>query len=142
MNPVNFSLSGEDYQLLPHTGFQAVNLYRKVNGAVGHIVAAYAPADGDAGRAGFAAMASAFEGYSEDEFRWLVETTLSHVSVVTPGRKQFSLSDMEKVGEHFAGRWADMYGLLFEVWSREKMLPFEMAPDTGTNGNGTGGTAT
>nr|DAW36112.1 MAG TPA: tail assembly chaperone protein [Caudoviricetes sp.] len=141
MKPVNFSLSGEDYQLLPHTGFEAVNLYRKVNGAVGHIVAAF-DSKANPGSAGFSAIASAFSEIGEDEFRWLAGTTLSHVTVVTPGKKNLSLRDMDAVAEHFDGRWAGMYELMFQVWSLEKMLPFEMSPETGTDGNGTGRTDT
>lgn len=38
MNPVIFELENEKYQLIPHTGFEAINLYRKVNGAVGNMV--------------------------------------------------------------------------------------------------------
>lgn len=139
MNPVSFDLDGEKYQFLPHTGFEAINLYRKVNGAVGNIVSAM-PTDRMDGNASFAAIASAFEGYAEDDFRWLVETTLKNVTVVTPGKKFETLSSMDAVAAHFEGRLGRMYDLLFEVWDREKMLPFELAPATGPNGDETTGT--
>ena len=94
------------------------------------------------GSAGFSAIASAFSEIGEDEFGWLAGTTLSHVTVVTPGKKNLSLRDMDAVAEHFDGRWAGMYELMFQVWSLEKMLPFEMSPETWTDGSGTGRTAT
>lgn len=141
MNPVSFELDNEKYQLIPHTGFEAINLYRKVNGAVGNMVNAL-PKGGVDGASSFAAIAAAFEGYGDDEFRILVETTLKNVTVVTPGKKNVSLSDMDAIAAHFDGRLGGMYSLLFEVWDREKMLPFELAPATGPNGNGTTGTPT
>lgn len=141
MNPVSFDLDGEKYQLIPHTGFEAINLYRKVNGAVGNIVSAM-PTDRNDGNASFAAIASAFEGYSDEDFRLLVETTLKNVTVVTPGKKFETLSSMEAVAALFEGRLGRMYDLLFEVWDREKMLPFELAPATGPNGSGTTETRT
>ena len=100
MNPVSFELENEKYQLIPHTGFEAINLYRKVNGAVGNMVNAL-PKVGVDGASSFAAIAAAFEGYGDDEFRILVETTLKNVTVVTPGKKNVSLSDMDAIASHF-----------------------------------------
>lgn len=136
MNPVNFDINGESYQLLPHTGFEAINLYRKVNGAVGNMVVELPKGKTD-GAASFAAIAAAFDGYDEADFKWLVETTLKNVTVTTPGKKQESLSDMDRIADHFAGKLGDMYDLLFEVWNAEKMLPFELAPATDQSGSET-----
>lgn len=127
MKPVNFKLGKDEYQLIPHTGFEAMDLYRKVNGAVGDMVNAL-PKGGADGASSFAAIASAFSGYDREDFKWLVETTLKNVTVVTAGKKNETLSDADRITEHFDGRLGMMYDLLFEVWNREKMLPFELAP--------------
>ncbi|MBP5446590.1 MAG: hypothetical protein J6X95_00585 [Treponema sp.] len=137
MQPVNFKLGADDYQLLPHTGFEAVNLYRKVNGAVGNIIsAAPLPKEGEQGKTGFSAFAAAFNSYDDEEFKTLVETTLKNVTVVTAGKKNFTLSDMDGISRHFEQRLGEMYDLMFEVWNIEKMLPFDLAPladGSGTN---------
>lgn len=135
MTPINFEIDGEQYQLLPHTGFEAMDLYRKVNGTVGDMVNAL-PKGGADGASGFAAIASAFSGCNREEFKWLVETTLKNVTVVTPGKKNITLSDCDTVASHFEGRLGKMYDLLFEVWDKEKMLPFELAP-ADPSGSGT-----
>lgn len=141
MTPINFSLDGESYQLLPHTGFEAVRLHSKVNGVVGEMVNLI-PNGSNVGAASFSAIAGAFSSCDDEEFKWLVETTLKNVTVITAGKKNESLSDMEKIADHFNLRLNKMYDLLFEVWDREKMLPFELeAPQTESepqlNGNET-----
>lgn len=130
MKPIDFTLDGESYQLLPHTGFEAVRLHSKVNGVVGDMVSLI-PNGSNVGAASFSAIAGAFAGCADEDFKWLVETTLKNVTVTTAGKKNESLSDMEKISAHFELRLNKMYDLLFEVWDREKMLPFELvAPQT------------
>lgn len=135
MTPINFNLYSESYQLLPHTGFEAVLLHSKVNGVVGDMVNLI-PKGSDAGSASFSAIAGAFAGCDKEDFKWLVETTLKNVTVTTEGKKNESLSDMDKISAHFAFRLNKMYDLLFEVWDREKMLPFELVPGTEPQQNG------
>lgn len=139
MAPIDFTLDGESYQLIPHTGFEAVRLHSKVNGVVGDMVSLI-PRGANAGAASFSAIAGAFADCGDEEFKWLLETTLKNVTVTTAGKKNESLSDMEKISKHFELRLNKMYDLLFEVWDREKMLPFELVPETepGTSLNGSG----
>ena len=136
MNPINFTLDGESYQLIPHTGFEAVRLHSKVNGMVGEMVNLI-PNGSDIGAASFSAIAGAFANTDEDDFKWLIETTLKNVTVTTAGKKNESLSDMDKIAKHFEFKLGKMYDLLFDVWDREKMLPFELVPLPEQNGNGT-----
>ena len=37
MTPINFKVGDEEYQLLPHTGFEAIDLDRKVLGVIGRM---------------------------------------------------------------------------------------------------------
>ena len=131
MQPTNFELDGEKYQLLPHTGFEALDLYRKVNDAIGGIIDAPS-VPGNENQRGFSALSRTFNSYDKDEFKELVEMTLKNVTVVTPGKKNFALSDVDTISNHFTGRWGKMYDLMFEVWNIEKMLPFDLAPLSGS----------
>lgn len=136
MTPINFKVGDEEYQLLPHTGFEAVKLHSKVNGAVGDMVNLVQGAS-SIGAASFSAIAGAFAGLDDKELEFLVATTLKNVTVTTAGKKNESLSDFDKITKHFEGRLGMMYDLLFEVWDREKFLPFELVPLPEQNGNGT-----
>lgn len=124
MDPINFKVGDEEYQLLPHTGFVALNLDRKVLGLFSRM---YSGAAVDSENA-FFALSDALESFSDSEYRWLVETTLSRVTVVTPGKKSFSLNNEKIIAEHFAGQMQNLYAVLFEVWKGEKLSPFATAP--------------
>lgn len=129
MTPKNFTIGNDEYQLIPHTGFEAVNLDRKVLGLVGRI----AGVEGD----GIALLAGALESYSDSEFRWLVETTLKRVTVVTAGKQSRSLGNMDVVAEHFDGQMQNLYAVLFEVWRLEKLSPFAQQTEVKTDGAST-----
>lgn len=126
MKPINFKLGEDDYQLLPHTGFEAIDLDRKVLGVIGRMAQTGFILDDEADA--FAAMSGVFSDMGRDDFRWLVETTLKNVTVVTPGKKNVTLSDMETVTSHFEGRFNEIYALLVKVWKEERLSPFAKAP--------------
>lgn len=126
MKPINFKIGDDDYQLLPHTGFEAVDLDRKVLGIVGQMARTGMFLDDEADA--FAAMSGVFADMGRDDFRWIVETTLKNVTVVTPGKKNVTLSDFDIVTNHFEGRFNEIYVLLVKVWKEERLSPFAKAP--------------
>lgn len=126
MKPINFKIGEDDYQLLPHTGFEAMDLDRKVLGVVGQMARTGMFLDDEADA--FAAMSGVFSDMGRDDFRWIVETTLKNVTVVTPGKKNFTLSDFDIVTNHFEGRFNEIYVLLVKVWKEERLSPFAKAP--------------
>lgn len=126
MKPINFKIGDDEYQLLPHTGFEAIDLDRKVLGVVGQMARTGMFLDDEADA--FAAMSGVFADMGRDDFRWIVETTLKNVTVVTPGKKNFTLSDFDIVTNHFEGRFNEIYVLLVRVWKEERLSPFAKAP--------------
>lgn len=132
MTPINFKVGDEEYQLLPHTGFEAINLDRKVLGLIGRMARSGSEMSDDMGA--FAVLADTLAELGDSEYRWIVGTTLSHVTVVTEGKKNVALSDMDRVADHFAGKFNDLYAVLIQVWKEEKLSPFAVAPTTGTSG--------
>lgn len=125
MTPINFKVGDDDYQLIPHTGFTALNLDRKVLGLVGKM--AVGLVDNDEVSA-YAMLSGAFAEMSDSDYRWLVETTLNRVTVTTQGKKNFSLGDMDVIAEHFSGKMDEMYSVMMKVWQLEKLSPFAKAP--------------
>lgn len=133
MTPINFKVGDDEYQLLPHTGFTAVNLDRKVLGLVGKMASSgMSLSDGEMGA--FAALSGALSDLDDGEYRWIVETTLNRLTVVTPGQKNRSLSDMDAISEHFSGKMNQLYEVLVQVWKEEKLSPFAVAPITEQSG--------
>lgn len=126
MKPINFKIGDDEYQLLPHTGFEAMDLDRKVLGVVGQMARTGMFLDDEADA--FVAMSGVFADMGRDDFRWIVETTLKNVTVVTPGKKNFTLSDFDIVTNHFEGRFNEIYVLLVRVWKEERLSPFAKAP--------------
>lgn len=126
MKPINFKIGEDEYQLLPHTGFEAMDLDRKVLGVVGQMARTGMFLDDETDA--FAAMSGVFADMGRDDFRWIVETTLKNVTVVTPGKKNFTLSDFDIVTNHFEGRFNEIYVLLVKVWKEERLSPFAKAP--------------
>ena len=132
MTPVNFKVGEDEYQLLPHTGFEAINLDRKVLGLIGRMARSGSALSDD--MTAFAVLADTLAELGDSEYKWIVGTTLKNVTVVTDGKKNVSLSDMDKVAEHFSGKFNDLYAVLIQVWKEEKLSPFATAPKTETSG--------
>lgn len=132
MVPVNFKVGSEQYQLLPHTGFEALNLDRKVLGLIGRVARSGIAIldDGDA----YAALADTMSTLDDSEYQWIVGTTLKNVTVTTEGKKNVTLSDMDIVAEHFAGNYTELYAVLIRVWKEEKLSPFAVALNTQSGG--------
>jgi NifB/MoaA-like Fe-S oxidoreductase len=80
----------------------------------------------------FAVLADTLSELGDSEYKWIVGTTLKNVTVVTPGKKNTTLKDMDVISEHFAGRYNDLYAVLIQVWKEEKLSPFAVAPKTET----------
>jgi hypothetical protein len=132
MEPINFEINGESYQLLPHTGFEAINLDRKVLGLIGRMARSGSELSDDVGA--FAVLADTLSGLGDSEYRWIVGTTLKNVTVVTGGKKNLALSDMDAISAHFAGKYNDLYSVLVQVWKEEKLSPFAVAQKTEKSG--------
>ena len=84
LEPLNFELGGESYQLLPHTGFAALDLDRNVTALMGRIVGNAGADSADFPNRIFVALGSALSEYSPSEYRDIVESTLSRMTVTTP----------------------------------------------------------
>lgn len=120
--PQNFELNGESYQALAHTGFTALSLQAKVSALYTALFRENKDLD-DVGL--FQALTEKLGSIPEDEFKWLLENSLSNVTVTTAGKKNVTLKDADAIAAHFQGRsFADLYGLLFKVWELEKLGPF------------------
>lgn len=120
--PLNFELSGETYQALPHAGFIALDLQRKVSALYTSIFKANEKLD-DGGL--FYEMTVKLGEMPEADFKWLLENTLNNTTVTTAGKPNTTLKDADAIAAHFAGRsFADIYSLLFKVWELEKLGPF------------------
>ena len=132
MDSINFTVADEEYQLLPHTGFEALDLDRKVLGLVGRVARQGLDASDDV--EAFALLANTLSEMPTRDFRWLLETTLERVTVVTKGKKFRTLDSSEAIAEHFESNRAQMYAVLLQVWKLEKLSPFVTAPATGRNG--------
>ena len=126
MTPINFKVGDEEYQLLPHTGFEALDLDRKVLGVIGRMAMNGVILDDEMGA--FAAMSGTLSEMPTSEYHWLVKTTFSNLTVVTPGKKNVTLSDEKVIAEHFAGRLNELYTVMLRVWKEEKLSPFAAAP--------------
>lgn len=132
MSPVNFKVGDEEYQLLPHTGFEAINLDRKVLGLIGRMARSGSEMSDDMGA--FAVLADTLAELGDNEYQWIVGTTLKNVTVVTAGKKNVALSSMDAIAEHFTGKFNDLYAVLIQVWKEEKLSPFAGAPMTEQSG--------
>lgn len=132
MDVINFRIGESDYQLIPHTGFEALNLDRKVLGLIGRM-AQYGMDFSDEMNA-FATLASTISDMSDSDFRWLVETTLSTVTVVNRGKKSVRLANCDRISEQFAANRNELYAVLLKVWKLEKLSPFAKAPETELTG--------
>ncbi len=126
MTPINFKVGREEYQLLPHTGFTAINLDRKVLGLIGRMALSGDALDGEI--EAFAALSGALSDLPDSEYRWIVENSLNRLTVVTEGKKNISLGNMDVIAEHFAGRMNEMYEVMVRVWKEEKLSPFAASP--------------
>lgn len=127
LEPIDFELGGESYQLIPHAGFSALNLDRKVTALFGKVVSGYLGTPTEAEL--YARLTAALGELPDEEFKWLVATTFSAVTVTTPGQKSRSLGSADLVAEHFAGRLKDVNATMLRVWQLEKLSPFgEAAP--------------
>lgn len=111
-----------------------MDLDRKVLGVIGRMAQTGFILD-DEGDA-FVAMSGVFSDMGREDFRWIVETTLKNVTVVTQGKKNVTLSDFDAVTSHFEGRFNEIYVLLVKVWKEEKLSPFAKAPKV-TDGDST-----
>lgn len=133
MDHVNFTVGNDDYQLLPHTGFDALDLDRKVLGLIGKMARQGIVLSDDV--EAFALLANTLSEMPRADFRWLLEMTFSAVTVTTKGKKFRSLKDSDAIAEHFADKHPEMYAVMLKVWKLEKLAPFATAPATETDGS-------
>lgn len=135
MDHVNFTVGNDDYQLLPHTGFDALDLDRKVLGLIGKMARQGIVLSDDV--EAFALLANTLSEMPRADFRWLLEMTFSAVTVITKGQKFRALKDSDSIATHFAGKHPEMYAVMLKVWKLEKLSPFATAPATETDGSST-----
>lgn len=120
--PLNFEISGVKYQALPHTGFLALDLQRKVSA---FYTSVFRSAEKMDDQTLFEDMTIKFGQLPAEEFKWLMEKTLEQTSVIEEGKKNFTLSNADAIAEHFSGRpFVEMYQVIFRVWELEKLGPF------------------
>lgn len=132
MEPINFKVASDEYQLLPHTGFNAIDLDRKVLGLIGKMARQGLDINDDV--EAFALLANTLSELSTPDFKWLLETTLSAVTVVTKGQKFVTLDSFDAIAAHFEQKRSQMYAVMLQVWKLEKLSPFVTAPATEQNG--------
>jgi hypothetical protein len=132
MEPINFKVASDEYQLLPHTGFDAIDLDRKVLGLIGKMARQGLDINDDV--EAFALLANTLSELSTPDFKWLLETTLSAVTVVTKGQKFVTLDSFDAIAAHFEQKRSQMYAVMLQVWKLEKLSPFVTAPATEQNG--------
>ena len=132
MEPINFKVASDEYQLLPHTGFNAIDLDRKVLGLIGKMARQGLDINDDV--EAFARLANTLSELSTPDFKWLLETTLSAVTVVTKGQKFVTLDSFDAIAAHFEQKRSQMYAVMLQVWKLEKLSPFVTAPATEQNG--------
>ena len=132
MEPINFKVASDEYQLLPHTGFDAIDLDRKVLGLIGKMARQGLDINDDV--EAFALLANTLSELSTPDFKWLLETTLSAVTVVTKGQKFVTLDSFDTIAAHFEQKRSQMYAVMLQVWKLEKLSPFVTAPATEQNG--------
>ena len=132
MEAINFKVASDEYQLLPHTGFDAIDLDRKVLGLIGKMARQGLDINDDV--EAFALLANTLSELSTPDFKWLLETTLSAVTVVTKGQKFVTLDSFDAIAAHFAQKRSQMYAVMLQVWKLEKLSPFVTAPATEQNG--------
>ena len=82
----------------------------------------------------FALLANTLSELSTPDFKWLLETTLSAVTVVTKGQKFVTLDSFDAIAAHFEQKRSQMYAVMLQVWKLEKLSPFVTAPATEQNG--------
>ena len=132
MEPINFKVASDEYQLLPHTGFNAIDLDRKVLGLIGKMARQGLDINDDV--EAFALLANTLSELSTPDFKWLLETTLAAVTVVTKGQKFVTLDSFDAIAAHFEQKRSQMYAVMLQVWKLEKLSPFVTAPATEQNG--------
>ena len=132
METINFKVASDEYQLLPHTGFDAIDLDRKVLGLIGKMARQGLDINDDV--EAFALLANTLSELSTPDFKWLLETTLSAVTVVTKGQKFVTLDSFDAIAAHFEQKRSQMYAVMLQVWNLEKLSPFVTAPATEQNG--------
>lgn len=132
MEAINFKVASDEYQFLPHTGFDAIDLDRKVLGLIGKMARQGLDINDDV--EAFALLANTLSELSTPDFKWLLETTLSAVTVVTKGQKFVTLDSFDAIAAHFEQKRSQMYAVMLQVWKLEKLSPFVTAPATEQNG--------
>lgn len=130
LQPMDFEINGEKYQALPHTGFEALNLDRKVNALFTSAFKAGAGTDGEF----YAAISGTLAGYSDSDYMWLVETTFNRCTVVTNGKPHVRLADMDAVAEQFRGKGPELYAAMLRIWKGERLSPFALSPEPTESG--------
>ena len=106
MEAINFKVASDEYQLLPHTGFDAIDLDRKVLGLIGKMARQGLDINDDV--EAFALLANTLSELSTPDFKWLLETTLSAVTVVTKGQKFVTLDSFDAIAAHFEQKRSQM----------------------------------
>lgn len=130
LKPIDFEVNGEKYQALPHTGFEAMNLDRKVTALFSRVSRKGSKNEADF----YEAVTEELANYSDDEYRWLVETTFNRTTVLTEGKPHVRLADMDAIADQFRGKGSELYGILIRIWSEERLTPFVTA-QAGENGS-------
>lgn len=118
MDPKKIEVNGREYQVIPATGMNAINLDRKVFGL-------WYKLDFSNDTAFMNSFGRVVSEMAPDEYEELLRLTFNGVSYVgKPGEPNASLITIQGVAEHFAEHKADLYFVMIEVWKANKLSPF------------------
>lgn len=131
LQPVQFEIGGRKYSTIPLTGFDVLDLNRIVDDMWSRMVEnvrsrGIAADDKTAVMSAMTdALSSELAHMSKEEYRNLVEMTLSSTTLIGGAKeKDTRLSNADIVGDAFAGHLVDLPNVLVEVWSANKLSPF------------------
>ena len=131
LQPVQFEIGGRKYSTIPLTGFDVLDLERKVADMwlrMQKTVKAQ-DIDGDdkvsVSNAMNEALAKEMASMSRDEYRNFLELSLSSTTLMGgENERDVRLSDADAVGNAFAGHLLDLPNVIVEVWAANKLSPF------------------
>ena len=131
LQPVQFEIGGRKYSTIPLTGFDVLDLDRKVADMWVRMANDVKGKDVDredklaVTKAMSDALAKELSSMSRDEYRNILEMTFSSTTLIgDKNEKDIRLSDADAVGNAFVGHLLDLPNVIVEVWAANKLSPF------------------
>ena len=127
VQPKTFEVSGRKYQVIPHTGFGALQLDRKVSGIAMQSFGVLGAIRKEKGLTAIIPMiggiARSLQDLSNAEYEEIVSLTFERTVELVDGAKDIPLTG-ETVGDRFQGRFIDFYTCMYKVWEANELSPF------------------